>query len=117
MYISTAQALTIYDELLKASYGDNSYGGDTAEIYLYTMIPHRPSYPSDKDVYLRKVIVDCLDEFKVICDQFLENNPNHEIVIYGIELNEFIELCHDPNNDIPHRLHVKITSVVEETAE
>lgn len=36
------QALSIWSELEQAYYGDNAYGGDTAEIYAYRLQPADP---------------------------------------------------------------------------
>ena len=44
MYISIEQALGIYDELFKAYIGENGYGGNTAEIYTYRLLPDSPIY-------------------------------------------------------------------------
>jgi hypothetical protein len=36
------QALSIWSELWQAYYGKNGYGGDTAEIYAYRVMPYEP---------------------------------------------------------------------------
>lgn len=41
--ISMSQALRVWSELWQAYYGNNGYGGDTAEIYAYTLQPRTPS--------------------------------------------------------------------------
>jgi hypothetical protein len=40
--ISQQQLLTLWTELMRCYYGDNSYAGDTCEIYAYTLQPMRP---------------------------------------------------------------------------
>jgi len=45
--ISIAQALGFWSELWKAYYGENGYGGNTAEIYAYTLMPHSPTLEKD----------------------------------------------------------------------
>jgi hypothetical protein len=41
--ISITQALGVWSELEQAYYGDNGYGGDTAEIYAYRLQSYNPS--------------------------------------------------------------------------
>lgn len=40
--LSLTQALSLWSELERAYYNDNSYGGDTAEIYMYRLMPYSP---------------------------------------------------------------------------
>src|SRR5271168_2332059 len=41
--ISVPQALDVYDDLVKAYYGENGYGGNVAEIYCYRLLPRNPT--------------------------------------------------------------------------
>jgi hypothetical protein len=41
--LSTPQLLTLWSRLEACFYGKNSYAGDTAEIYQYTLMPSCPS--------------------------------------------------------------------------
>lgn len=41
--ISILQALDVWSDLEQAYYGDNKYGGDTAEIYAYRLMQHSPA--------------------------------------------------------------------------
>ena len=40
--VSVVQALSVWEQLTQALYGDNPYGGDVAEIYVHTVMPHSP---------------------------------------------------------------------------
>ncbi len=40
--ISINQALSIWGDLWQAYFGKNGYGGDTAEIYAYRLMPNEP---------------------------------------------------------------------------
>jgi hypothetical protein len=40
--ISMTQALSLWTDLEKAYHGTNSFGGDTAEIYIYRLMPRSP---------------------------------------------------------------------------
>lgn len=42
-HVSMDQVLGIWSELWQAYYGKNGFGGDTAEIYAYRLIPYNPS--------------------------------------------------------------------------
>lgn len=41
--LSMIQALGIWSELEQAYYGDNGYGSETAEIYVYRAMPYSPT--------------------------------------------------------------------------
>ncbi len=41
-HISTVQALSVWAELEAAYRGDNGFGGNTAEIYVYTLMQNQP---------------------------------------------------------------------------
>ena len=41
--LSMVQALSIWSDLSDAFYGKNGFGGDTAEIYLYRLMPSGPA--------------------------------------------------------------------------
>jgi len=45
--ISMNQALGIWSELWQAYYGNNGFGGDTAEIYAYRIMPYSPRFKMD----------------------------------------------------------------------
>lgn len=46
--ISIPQALDVYDELVKAYFDVNHYGGDVAEIYCYRLCPSNPTASAAK---------------------------------------------------------------------
>lgn len=41
--VSVLQALTLWEELSSALYGDNRYAGDVAEVYVFRLMPHSPT--------------------------------------------------------------------------
>lgn len=49
MFISVDQALNLWHELELAYREENRYGGDTAEIYAYTLMPHSPAWARNPD--------------------------------------------------------------------
>ena len=75
--ISMVQALDIWSELWKAYYGDNGYGGNEAEIYLYRVSPESPSKDPEvgKDAArsLYHLLVKFRDEME--CEIIVDNKP------------------------------------------
>jgi hypothetical protein len=47
MHLSINQALNFWDQLVKAYHNQNSFGGDTAEVYTFTMMEHSPFYANN----------------------------------------------------------------------
>jgi hypothetical protein len=46
--LSMTQALGIWEELVSAYHGKNGFGADTAEIYIYRLMPHVPVLPGSE---------------------------------------------------------------------
>ncbi len=55
--LSTHQLLRLWSELDDAYYGKNGFGGDTAEIYVYTIQPARPITDSEAPEEMRREAV------------------------------------------------------------
>jgi len=53
MYTSPLQAIDVAIELKEAADGTNGFGGDTAEIYAYTLLPHKPTGKYDTQDYIK----------------------------------------------------------------
>ncbi len=53
IHISILQLLRLWSELDDAYYEKNGFGGDTAEIYAYTLLPAHPSADSDAPERMR----------------------------------------------------------------
>ena len=45
--VSTLQIMQLWEELMACVYGKNGYGGNVAEIYLYTVMPSCPYVTDD----------------------------------------------------------------------
>ena len=69
MYCSIHQAVGIWDELRDAMEGKHHYGGHTAEIYAYRLMPNRPSAviknesPLEDILYASKSLVSIIELF------------------------------------------------------
>lgn len=42
--LSVTQAVTVWSEFEQALHGTNGFGGNTAEIYAYSVMPHTPTH-------------------------------------------------------------------------
>ncbi len=78
--ISTAQALDVIHDLYMALQGTNGYGGDTAEIYAYRLMPMSPGYTLSGDrgplmeEQAARLEREAAESLRWICDWFYERN-------------------------------------------
>jgi hypothetical protein len=115
VYISIEQAIDIWCELESASLGNNSYGGDEAEIYAYRLMPHSPGssqvLQSGKDHILFKDMVKtwrkAAESLVWLCDLFMEKYEDYEITIDGYGPADWFNLLSEDNN-FAHRCRVKV---------
>ena len=107
MYISAAQAIDVWSELETAYRGENHYGGDTAEIYAYTLMPYSPSYARDRHsalfiqehVQMERRASEALYELLVL---FAEKRECR-IEVEGHELGPWLR-----KTPFSHRCHVRV---------
>ena len=103
--ISIDQALDVWSELEAAYYGENGYGGNTAELYVYRLMPRAPGGP-DPQAYLdaNQALLHLLRRFKGV-------HPDAVITLYatrsddGRPLGSWLGGC-----DESHRHSVRIRS-------
>ena len=108
MNISIDQALNIWYELELAFQGKNSFGGDMAEIYCYTLMPHSPAYARNPQSEMfadtmEKLYRDAKNSLCGVINKFIEKHKCL-ITIDGTYFTEWEE----GNYDFSHRCHVKI---------
>lgn len=79
--LNTPQLLTLWSRLEACYYGKDSYGGDTAEIYQYTLLPYSPSIGNVIDGKIKSGMqYDTAQErFKDACEAL------HNVLAYFIE--------------------------------
>lgn len=107
------QALGLWSELEAAYYGKNSYGGDTAEIYLYRLMPNDPSA---EEAHRRKnepshtIFGQARREQVTNANKALHSLLKHfartreaRIEVNGKELGDWLKAA-----DFDHRVHVKV---------
>ena len=107
--ISIDQALDVWSEFVDAYYGKNSYGGDTAEIYIYRLMPRTPGGPDDDD-YLR-----ANQALSSLLLRFQSRYADALISLYatrkddGRRFGTWVHKCQES-----HRHHIRIGRVVED---
>lgn len=103
--ISMNQALGIWDELWQAYYNDNGYGGDTAEIYAYRLMPNIPTL----NLKIESLKVETSEAYKIAQSSLynLLEKFGHEndciIKVNGKTLRQWLK-----TEFFTHRCHVQI---------
>ncbi len=115
--LSVVQALTVWSEFEHALRGTNGYGGDTAEIYAYSVMPHTPTHTAAiEDGGYTSINVDCAKDSWVgaansllaLLRFFVERHGGGdkiEVTIDGVTPEEWLKAPGYFN----HRAHVTIT--------
>lgn len=109
--ISMDQVLDVWTDLEAAYYGKNGYGGDTAEIYVYRLMPRIPNGAPDDDDYLKanQALFSLLRRFQSM-------HSDAAISLYatrkddGRPLGSWLNGCHEA-----HRHHIRIGRVAKDT--
>lgn len=108
MYISIEQALFIYDELVLAKYGENGFGGDTAEVYAYKLMPNVPSYnmhlTDDETLMVEKKAA---EELYSICEIFASKHKVN-IEIDDIDAKLWLNRVRAEIERFNYRIHIKV---------
>jgi hypothetical protein len=109
--ISMNQALGIWSELWQAYYGKNVFGGDTAEIYAFMLMPYEPVVASDnpqfRETQLFKehsnvAVVKATNSLYALLTKFQRDTDCH-ITVDGKEIREWVE-----TEVFDHRCHVRV---------
>ncbi len=109
--LSMTQALSIWSDLEAAYYGKNSFGGDTAEIYIYEAMPYDPTVASLVGVLheserARSIAGESYDQANAsLCSLFTHFSRTHEarIEVEDRELGDWLRTAR-----YMHRVHVKV---------
>ncbi len=90
MNMAPIQAIRLWDELVRCFHGKNTYGGDTAEIYISTMMcghsPHHARNPTgewareDQEIACQNIYAVCKEFCKIYnCRIELLEAPDHSL--------------------------------------
>lgn len=115
MYISIEQAIDVYNELIDAKNGVHGFGGCVAEIYVYKVMPHCPSYSMHDtggkfDEDNRMLEKKAAEDFHSLCHIF---SKKHEvsITIDEIGIHEWISSVRKGEIRFSHRVLVKVVKL------
>lgn len=100
MYCSIHQAVVLWDELRNAMEGKHGFGGDTAEIYAYTIMPNSPGPKKYSEDIMRAAI-----SLVGIIDMFRERYPDTKVLINGIGYHTWLKKY---GHGYDHRVRVQI---------
>lgn len=107
-HISMLQALTVWSELWQAYYVKNGYGGDTAEIYAYTLQPRCPimEQPLDSlpEVGIELGLQAAKSLYAILC--LFREKHDCSIEVNGKVLGEWFA-----DTPFVHRCHVKVEHI------
>jgi hypothetical protein len=113
--LSMIQALSLWTDLESAYHNKNSYGGDTAEIYMYRFMSRCPSAESARSrretpSILTGIIAESLqdqvrDANEAMCSllQHFAKTREVHIEVNGKKLGDWLKTA-----DFDHRVHVKV---------
>ncbi len=106
LHLSQAQLIRLWSELEQAYYGDNRYGGDTAEIYAYTVMEHSPIF-AHADGFEQRKQEHYHQAAKTLYEvlTLFETMRECQVYINDMRLGEW--LCRDT---FDHRVHVRIVT-------
>lgn len=109
--ISMTQALEVWSELWRAYYGNNDYGGHTAEIYAYTLSPGSPiicSIPGTFDAQKEALGLQAAESLHALLEQFASEAD------CGIEVNGKAFGSWVTEEPFLHRVHVAVTPLLRQ---
>jgi hypothetical protein len=81
MYISPIQAITFWDQLVRAYHGCANYGGDVAEVYLYSMMSHSPVFANNPDSrFAEDVVAQAKQSMRELIAYFESTYPYSQVL-------------------------------------
>jgi hypothetical protein len=105
--ISMNQVLSIWSELWQAYYGKNGFGGDTAEIYAYRLMPYSPSLHMTGETFKEsndELRINAVNSLVTLCNKFAKDN-DCTIKIDNLPSDRWISVI---GREFDHRCHVKV---------
>lgn len=109
MHLTPYQAVMLWDQLTRAYHGVNSFGGHTAEIYIFTCMEHSPSFQiapnGDMAKESRTRSCHAIHELCMLFQEYYECT----ITVEGGDMDQLLEGTFD------HRIHVTVKPNRERT--
>ncbi len=104
--ISMIQALKVWSELWQAYFGENGFGGNTAEIYAYRLQPRNPIFESCIGAFLEekeRLGLQAATSLHALLDKFA-TDANCSIEVNGKAFGSWVK-----EEPFAHRVHVTVT--------
>jgi hypothetical protein len=102
--LSMVQALEIWSELESAYYGQNGFGGDTAELYAYRFYSYSPSAVIGKTPSaIREQAFDASGSLHEMLFFFKKVHEGVEFEIDGLPFDDHLDM-----DKFPHRIHLRV---------
>ena len=105
---NTEQAVTLWNELMLAYIGKNGFGGDTAEIYIHSMMAHSSIFAHNYGSYLcRPSVIQANLDIRNIARTF----ARHYNVMIQLQEGQLAKMGtgkENSNNIYFHRVHLKV---------
>lgn len=111
MFLSPAQAVEAFDELVRCYHECNSFGGDTAELYINRfMNGHSPHYARSMGTnWAREDAAVANRNLADVCELFVRRYPDAIIVVNELPHDEYEsnwQLLR--RSELVHRIHVRV---------
>jgi len=120
--LSMMQALSIWGELVEARLGENGFGGHTAEIYIYRLMPYVSAWPKGSSLEEEHKVDACRQANRSLIALIERFEAEHESFSVKIVLARRDDGSHDeepaaawitqilvdPKAYLDHRVHLKV---------
>lgn len=107
--LSPLQAIDLFEEMMRCLYGDNKFGGDVAEIYIFRLMPHSPCANLNQDGTMSESGLDAYRDacrrLHALCTLFAERNDAFVSFEDGTSIDALLD--QEPHT---HRVHLRVTS-------
>jgi len=102
--LSMVQALEIWSDLESAYYGENSFGGDTAELYAYRFLPFSPRATMGKvPQAVKEQAFQAAGSLHEMLFFFKKVHEDVEFEIDGLPFDDHLDM-----DEFQHRVHVRV---------
>lgn len=114
--LSMMQALSIWEELVEALHDKNGFGGNTAEIYIYRLMPYVPLL-TGSEISEQSKLDACrqANESLVALIQHFETTHDGTSIQIVLECDEekpavdwIFDLLRNPKASMGHRVHLRV---------
>jgi len=109
--VSIRQFASVWSELEAARFGKNGFGGDTAEIYIYRVMPRCPAFEREEVPLTRpwrdESILRASRALAQICALFEESHPDLAVLVADVR-DEPLAVEYLRQHPVEHRVHLRV---------